>query len=127
MDARGRQAQSQVAQFKATATEKGWEITPEVEARMTELGQQLMPARQIETVEGGVKHLEMLYKLATADTAEAVAEKRVLDRMQKAAQSAEPARGVPSAGREDRSKITPEMDLNAALEVAVSEAVAESR
>jgi len=127
LDAKARQAQAQIATFKANAQAKGWDITPEVEARMTTFGQQVFPSRQLETVEDGVKHLEMLYRLATADDADAKAEARVLARMKKAAQSAEPSRSVSSAGRGSTSRITDEMDLNAALEVAVDEAVSESR
>ena len=48
-------------------------------------------------------------------------EKRILERMKKAAQSAEPARGVPSTGREKRSNITKEMSLNEAMDVAFQE------
>ena len=43
------------------------------------------------------------------------------------AQSAEPARGVPSTGREKRSNITPEMNLMESLDVAMSEAIAEKQ
>lgn len=121
LDARSRQAEAQVSQFRSVAQEKGWQITPQVESRMAELGQQILPAKAIESVQDGVKHLERLYRLATADTAEADAERRIYERMQKAAQTAEPARGVPSTGREKRTNITKEMSLNEALDMAVSE------
>lgn len=127
MDARSRQAEAQVSQFRSAASKQGWEVTPEVEAKMAELGQQILPARPIESVEDGVKHLERLYRLATADRAEAAVEKRVLERMQKAAQTAEPARGVPSTGRERRTNITKEMSLNEAMDVAMQEVLAEGR
>ncbi len=123
MDARSRQAEAQVSQFKSVAAKKGWNLTPEVEARMAEYGQQVLPARPIETVDDGIKHLERLYRLATADTAESDMEKRIFERMQKAAQSAEPTRGVPSTGREKRSNITKEMSLSEAMDVAMQEAV----
>ena len=123
MDARSRQAEAQVSQFKSVAQKQGWTMTPQIEARMAELGQQILPARAIETVEDGVKHLERLYRLATADTAESDIEKRILERMAKAAQSAEPTRGVPSTGREKRTNITKEMDLNSALDMAMQEAL----
>jgi hypothetical protein len=41
--------------------------------------------------------------------------------MKKAANSAEPSRGVPSTGREKRSNITKEMSLEQSLDVAVEE------
>ncbi|RPJ24833.1 MAG: hypothetical protein EHM35_16030 [Planctomycetaceae bacterium] len=126
MDARGRQAEAQVSQFRSAAQSKGWELTPEVEAKMAELGQQILPARAIESVQDGVKHLERLYRLATADTAEAQAEKRILERMNKAAQSAEPARGVPSTGREKRSNVTSGMSFSDAWDVAIQEAARET-
>ena len=104
----------------------GWSVTPQIEAKMAELGQQILPASPIESVEAGVKHLERLYRLATADTAEADAEKRILERMNKAAQTAEPARGVSSVGRDKRSNITKDMSLNEALDVAMEETLAEA-
>jgi len=121
MDARSRQAEAQVSQFRASCQKNGWEITPDVEAKMAELGQQILPAKPIESVDQGVKHLERLYRLATADGAEAAIEKRILERMKKAEQSAEPARGVPSTGREKRTNITKEMNLNEAMDVAFQE------
>ena len=120
-DAKGRQAEAQVGQFRALATERKWNLTPQVEAKMAQLGQQLLPAKPIETVSDGVKHLEMLYRLASSDTAEADMERRILDRMKNAAQTAEPGRGVPSTGREKRTNITKEMSLNQALDVAMEE------
>lgn len=124
MDAKSRQAEAQVSQFRTLATEKKWNVTPQVEAKMAQLGQQLLPAKPIETVSDGVKHLEMLYRLASSDTAEADMERRILDRMKSAAQSAEPGRGVPSTGREKRTNITREMSLNEALDVAMKETLA---
>jgi hypothetical protein len=94
---------------------------------MVELGQQVLPAKPIDSVQAGVRHLERLYRLATADTAESDMEKRILERMNKAAQSAEPARGVPSTGREKRSNITKEMSLSEALDVAMQEATSNLR
>jgi len=126
MDARSRQAEAQVSQFRSEAQKRGWDVNPEIEARMAELGQQILPGRAIESVEDGVKHLERLYRLATADTAESDAEKRVLERMNKAAKTAEPSRSVPSVGRDKRSNITKEMSLNEALDVAMSETLAET-
>jgi hypothetical protein len=123
MDARSRQAEAQVSQFRTVAQEKGWSLNPQVEARMAELGQQILPAKPIESVQDGIKHLERLYRLATADTAEADVEKRILERMNKAAQTAEPARGVPSTGRENRSNITKDMSFNEAMDVAFEESV----
>jgi hypothetical protein len=125
MDARSRQAEAQVSQFRSVAQEKGWTMSKDVEARMAELGQQILPAKPIESVEDGVKHLERLYRLATADTTEADTEKRILQRMNKAAQTAEPARGVPSVGRGKSTAITSEMSLNEALDVAMQEALTE--
>jgi len=125
MDARARQAQAQIAQFRANAKERGWEITPDVEARMTQLGQEFLPARPIETVEGGVRHLEMLYKLATADDAEKAASKKVFDRMQKAAETAEPTRGVPSSGQERKGADLKNMTWDEAFDTAIAEARAE--
>jgi hypothetical protein len=122
-EARSRQAEAQVSQFRSAAQEKGWELTPTVEAKMAELGQQILPARPIESVQDGVRHLERLYRLATADSLEAQTEKRILERMNKAAQSAEPARGVPSTGREKRTNITKDMSLSEALDVAMQETV----
>lgn len=121
MDARSRQAEAQVSEFRSHAKGKGWDLTPEVEAKMAELGQQVVPARAIESVQDGVKHLERLYRIATADTAEAEAEKRVLERMKKAAQTAEPARGVPSVGREKRSNVSSAANLSEALDIAMDE------
>ena len=126
-DARARQAEAQVNQFRSLAKEKGWELTPEVEVRMAQLGQQMVPAQPIETVEQGVEFMKRLYVAATADDMEAKIEKRILERMNKAAQTAEPARGVPSAGRSRPSGITKEMNLNEALDVAMQEALAEGR
>lgn len=123
MDARSRQAEAQVSQFRTLAQEKGWQINPQVEARMAELGQQMLPAQPIESVQDGVKHLERLYRLATPDTSESDIEKRIYERMQKAAQTVEPARGVPSTGRENRTNITKEMSLNEAMDVAFEETV----
>ena len=121
MDARSRQAEAQVSQFRASCQKNGREITPQIEAKMAELGQQILPAQAIETVDQGVKHLERLYRLATADGAEAAMEKRILERMQKNQTATEPARGVPSTGREKRSNITKEMSLNEAMDVAFDE------
>ena len=121
MDARGRQAEAQVSQFRSLAQSKGWELSPQIEAKMAELGQQILPAQAIQSVDDGVKHLDRLYRLATADGQEAVIEKRILERMSKAAQTAEPGRGVPSTGREKRTNITKEMNLNEAMDVAFSE------
>ena len=126
LDARSRQAEAQVSQFRSAAQKNGWELSPAVEAKMAELGQQILPAKPIESVADGVKHLERLYQLATADGQEAQIEKRILERMNKAAQSAEPSRGVPSTGREKRSNVTPKMSLNEALDVAMQEALAEA-
>lgn len=121
MDARSRQAEAQVSQFRSLAQSKGWELTPQVEAKMAELGQQILPAQPIQSVEDGVKHLDRLYRLATADGQEAAIEKRILERMNKAAQTAEPGRGVPSTGREKRTNITKDMSLNEAMDVAFQE------
>jgi hypothetical protein len=121
MDARSRQAEAQVGSFRAHCQKNNWEITPQIESKMYQLGQQILPARPIESVEEGVKHLERLYLLATADGQEAAIEKRVLERMNKAAQSAEPARGVPSTGREKRSNITKDMNLTEAMDAAFEE------
>jgi hypothetical protein len=121
MDARSRQAEAQVSQFRAAAQKQGWQITPEIEQQMAVLGQQILPAKPIESVDDGVRHLQRLYRLATADQAEAEAEKRVYERMQKAAQTAEPARAVPSTGREKRTNITKEMGLEESMDVAFKE------
>lgn len=126
LDVRARQAQAQVAQFKAAAQAKGWEISPDVEAKMAELGQQLAPAQPIQTVEGGVKHLEMLYTLATAETKQKAASTEVVKRMQKAAAEAEPTRGVPSGGQERRTKVTDDMSFDEAFDTAIQEARAET-
>jgi hypothetical protein len=120
-DARNRQADAQTTQFRALAKEKGWNVDQAVEAKMVEIGQQFLPAKPITTVQEGVQHLERLYRLATADTSETETEKRILERMNKAAKSAEPGRGVPSTGREKRSNITKEMSLDQALDVAGEE------
>jgi hypothetical protein len=120
-DARMRQADAQTTQFKAFAKDKGWNLTPEVEQKMVQLGQQFRPANQIESVQDGVEYLKRLYHVATADTIESDTEKRILERMNKAAQTAEPTRGIPSTGREKRSNITANMDLNQALDVAFAE------
>jgi hypothetical protein len=121
MDARGRQAEAQVSQFRSLAQSKGWELSPQIEAKMAELGQQILPAQAIQSVDDGVKHLDRLYRLATADGQEAAIEKRILERMNKAAQTAEPGRGVPSTGREKRTNITEAMNLNEAMDVAFQE------
>jgi len=92
---------------------------------MTQLGQEFLPARPIETVEGGVRHLEMLYKLATADDAEKAASKKVFDRMQKAAETAEPTRGVPSSGQERKGADLKNMTWDEAFDTAIAEARAE--
>lgn len=123
-DARARQAEAQVSQFRSLAEKNKWELTPDVEAKMAELGQQVMPAKPITTVQEGVEHLKRLYRLATADRAEADAEKRILERMNKAAQTAEPARGVPSVGREKRTNVAAGMSLSEALDVAFQEELA---
>lgn len=121
MDARSRQAEAQVSQFRASCQKNGWEITPQIEAKMAELGQQIMPAQAIENVDQGVKHLERLYRLATADGAEAAIEKRILERMKTNQTATEPSRGVPSTGREKRSNITKDMGLMEAMDVAFAE------
>jgi hypothetical protein len=121
MDARGRQAEAQVTQFRSLAKEKGWELTPDTEAKMAQLGQRMRPSKPIESVEEGVEYMQALYKASTGDDVEARIEKRILERMNKAAQSAEPARGVPSTGREKRTNITKEMNLNEAMDVAFQE------
>lgn len=125
MDARARQADAQVVQFRARAEKSGWTLSPEIEGRMAELGQQVLPAAPIDSVEAGVKHLERLYRLATAETMEADVEKRILERMKKAAQTAEPARGVPSAGRKERSKAAGAKSLEEAFDIATEETRAE--
>jgi hypothetical protein len=125
MDARARQADAQVVQFRARAEKNGWTLSPEIEGRMAELGQQVLPAAPIDSVEAGVKHLERLYRLATAETMEADVEKRILERMKKAAQTAEPARGVPSAGRKERSKAAGAKSLEEAFDIATEETRAE--
>lgn len=122
-----KQADAQLQQFMTFADKEGWKVSKDVEKRMTELGQQLRPAKAFETVEEGVGFLKQLYRLATADTSEADTEKRILARMNKAAQTAEPARGVPSAGKSKPSGITKEMSLNEALDVAMQETLAERR
>jgi len=122
MDARSRQAEAQTSQFKALASEKGWTLTPEVESKMAMLGQQFRPAKAIESVSEGVEYLSGLYRLATADTNDSAAERRVLDRMKKAAQTAEPTRSVPSVGRKE-SSIPRGTSLNDALEIAVAQAL----
>lgn len=121
MDARSRQAEAQVSQFRASCQKNGWEITPQIEAKMAELGQQILPAQAIESVDQGVKHLERLYRLATADGAEAAMEKRILERMKTNQTATEPSRGVPSTGREKRSNITKDMGLMEAMDVAFAE------
>lgn len=127
MDARGRQAEAQVTQFRSLAKEKGWDVSPEIEAKMAELGREMRPAKPIETVEEGVRYMTSLYHAVAGASPETEAkiEKRILERMNKAAQSAEPARGVPSVGREKRSTITKEMSLNEALDAAVNEVKAD--
>lgn len=125
LDAKARQAQAQIAQFRARAAEKGLVVTPEVEQKMTQLGQQLLPAQPIETVEDGVRHLEMLHTLATADARQAAASKEVLDRMEKAAATAEPTRGVPSSGQERKSANLDNMTWDEAFDTAIEEARAE--
>ena len=120
-DARARQAEAQVTQFRSLAKEKGWELNAETEAKMAQLGQRMRPSKPIETVEEGVEYMQALYKAASGDDIEARVEKRILERMNKAAQSAEPARGVPSTGREKRSNITKEMSLEEALDMGFRE------
>ena len=128
MDARGRQAEAQVSEFRSLAKEKGWDLTPQTEAKMAELGQRMRPSKPIETVEEGVQYMTHLYNAVSANSSdmEAKIEKRILERMNKAAQSAEPGRGVPSTGRDKRSNITKEMSLNEALDVAVKEVMSET-
>lgn len=120
-DARARQAEAQVTQFRSLAKEKGWDVTPETEAKMAQLGQRMRPSKPIETVEEGVEYMQALYKAASGDDVEARIEKRILERMNKAAQTAEPARGVPSTGLEKRTNITKEMSLEEALDVGFKE------
>lgn len=131
-EALGRQAEAQLSEFRAKASKQGWEITPEVEAKMVEIGREIAPTRLnpltgrleptlFETTEQGVRWLEKCWRLATADGQEAAIERRILERMAKAAQTAEPGRGVPSTGREKRTNITKEMNLNEAMDVAFSE------
>jgi len=117
-DARNRQAEAQTSQFGSLAKEKGWTIDSEIEAKMVEIGQQVLPAKPISTVTDGVRHLERLYRLATADQLEANTEKRILERMNKAAAEAEPSRANPSSGREKRSNITEKMDLGQSIDAA---------
>ena len=121
MDARGRQAEAQVTQFRSLAKEKGWELTPETEAKMAQLGQRMRPSKPIETVEEGVEYMQALYKASSGDDLESKIEKRILERMSKNAQATEPSRGVPSTGREKRTNITKDMDLMAAMDVAFAE------
>jgi hypothetical protein len=136
VDARTRQADAQVSQFKALAAKNGWNLTPEVEQKMAQIGLEVAPTRRnpitgqievktIESVEEGVRFMERIYHLATAGQQEAEIEKRIYERMTKAAQTAEPARGVPSTGREKRSNITKNMSLSEALDVGLQEAAAE--
>lgn len=124
MDARGRQAEAQVTQFHALAKERGWEVSQEIEVKMAQLGQEMQPSKPIESVEEGVRYLERLYKASREETdLESKVEKRILERMNKAAQSAEPRGTVPSVGRSKPSAITKEMGLNEALDVAMREAL----
>jgi hypothetical protein len=122
-DAANRQAEAQTSQFRTLAKEKGWDLTPEIESKMVQLGLKYRPADPIKTVGEGVDFMKNLYRMATADTAESDMEKRILERMQKAAQTAEPGRGIPATGREKRTNITKEMDLNQAMDVAFEEEV----
>ena len=124
MESRGRQAEAQISTFKADAEKRGIKITPQIEQRMAQLGLKHRPSEPFKTTEEGVEFLENMRILAMKDTLEADIEKRILDRMKIAAQSAEPGRGVPSTGREKRTNITREMSLNEALDVAMKETLA---
>lgn len=121
-DAASRQSEAQVSQFRALAQKEGWELTPQIEAKMAQLGMQYRPAQPIQTVEQGVEFMKNLYRMAD-DGQESRIEKRILERMKKASEEAEPGRGVPSTGREKRTNITKDMDLAESLDVAFAEAV----
>jgi len=131
-DAAMRQSEASIVQFRATAKEKGWEMSPQIEAKMAEIGKQIAPTRRnpitgalelapFETSEQATQFLDRCYIIATADQREATIEKRILERMQKNQTSAEPTRGVPSTGREKRSNITKDMGLMEAMDVAFAE------
>lgn len=126
-DARARQADAQVMQFRAKAKQEGWELTPEVEKRIAGVGQEILPAQPIDSVEQGVRHLERLSIISMYESGqlESSIEKRILERMKKAAQTAEPARGVPSGGRKERSKAAGAASLEEAFDIATEETRAE--
>lgn len=119
-DAASRQSEAQVSQFRALAQKEGWELNPQIEAKMAQLGLQYRPAQPIQTVEQGVEFMKNLYRMAD-DGQESRIEKRILERMKKASEEAEPGRGVPSTGREKRTNITKDMDLMQSLDVAFDE------
>lgn len=121
-DAASRQSEAQVSQFRALAQKEGWELNPQIEAKMAQLGLQYRPAQPIQTVEQGVEFMKYLYRMAD-DGQESRIEKRILERMKKASEEAEPGRGVTSTGREKRTNITKDMDLMESLDVAFNEAV----
>lgn len=121
-DAASRQSEAQVSQFRALAQKEGWELNPQIEAKMAQLGMQYRPAQPITTVDQGVEFMKHLYRMAD-DSQESRIEKRILERMKKASEEAEPGRGVPSTGREKRTNITKDMDLAQSLDVAFDEAM----
>lgn len=123
LDAKARQAEAQVSQFRAVCEKEGWDWNPSIEAKVAQMGARYGRPGSIQTVEEGVSFLKDMYRLANSDGQESKIEARILERMNKAAKEQEPGRGVPSTGREKRTAITKEMDLSQALETAFEEEV----
>jgi hypothetical protein len=132
LEARARQSDAQISQFRTKAKEKGWTLNDEIEGQMVKIGNQITPTRfnsvtgQIEvapfaTSEEGVAFLERCYRLATYDNVVAETQKQIAERTSKNQAETEPSRGIPSTGREKRSNITKEMNLNESMDAAFEE------
>lgn len=108
-----KQAEALTGTFRA----KHPDVTPDIEAKMVELGQRFQPADSMDPVE----YLESLYLLATAGKVKAETSKQVVERMRKAAESVEPRKSVPASSVPQSTKVKPGMDFDDAFDAAWEE------
>lgn len=99
--------------FQNELKENGEEMTPEIEAEMVKLTDQLDPGPGISQAQ----YIRMLHRIATAGKNKAAVTREVTERMQKAARSRD-VREVPSGGVSRSSGITDSMSLRESLRVA---------
>lgn len=108
--------QKQAESYASTFRARHPNLSPEVEKKMLEIGQQISPNEGITPDQ----YLELLYSSATAGNTATNVAKRAAERIKAAQASAEPRRGAAPA--KPTTGVTPEMSLDEAFDAAWAEA-----